>query len=174
MAKRHFGQLGVSILAVLIAGGCVEQSQSRRLNSAWADDCEKEVVVREYMAYHNDQGMLADMSIADIHFVPHTSYLSGTGEARLERYAELLARTGGRVNYDTRLRDKDLVAARVGVAKTFLAEALPSNKTIDVVLGLPGGRGMDAREAIAAEGVAKQPEPRENAYDLTGRSGSGG
>lgn len=119
-----------------------------------------------YYEHHNDQGMLADMSIADIHFVPHSSCLSGVGKVRLERYAELLSADGGTLHYDTLLTDNTLVDARLKVAKDFLAEAAPGTRPIDVLVGIAGGRGMSNKEATAAAGVAQQPEPRKSAYHL--------
>ncbi len=122
----------------------------------------------EFYAYHNDQGMIADMSIADIHFVPHSATLSGAGEARLGRYAELLASSGGTLNYDTKIQDDALVQARMAAAREFLALAYPSEHQIDVVAGLPGGRGMNVVEAAGGLAVAKQAEPRGTAYNLSG------
>lgn len=140
-----------------------------------SDDADRSTV-GEYFAYHNDQGMMADLSIADMHFIADSEHLNGTGEARLERYAELLATSGGKLYYDTRLDDHSLVAARLRVAKEFLLQVSPGSKRIDVVLGMPRGRGMDAVEAAAGRGVAQQPEPRDQAYHLAGtiQSGSSG
>jgi len=100
--------------------------------------------------------------------VPHSAHLSGTGEARLARYAELLADTGGTLNYDTSLRDKKLVEARLAAARKYLRQQVAGRHVIRVVLGMPGGRGMNAVEAAAAQDVAKQPEPRGTAYHLSG------
>ncbi len=122
----------------------------------------------EFYAYHNDQGMIADMSIADIHFVPHSATLSGTGEARLGRYAELLAGTGGTLTYDTKLKDDAMVQARLEAAREYLAVAYPSEQHVDVVVGLAGGRGMNVIESAGSLAVAKQAEPRGTAYNLSG------
>lgn len=122
--------------------------------------------ITEYYAYHNDQGMLADRSIADIHFVPQSTELSGTGIARLERYAELLASGGGTLYYDTAVGDKQLLNERLMTANAFLTDIGLSE--IRVVLGLPGGPGMGSNEAMGAAAVAQQPEPRGSAYSLEG------
>lgn len=148
----------------LAAVGC--QQQRQRLNAPPQGDAAHHAESAAYYAYHDDQGMLADMSIADIHFVPQTAELSGTGLARLERYAELLAATGGTIHYDTASRDQALIETRLATAKAFLKEAVPSARPIEVVVGLPGGRGMTAKESSAAKGVAEQPEKRERAYKL--------
>jgi hypothetical protein len=121
----------------------------------------------EVYTYHNDQGMMADRSLADIHFIPGSAELSGTGVARLERYAELLATSGGTLRYDTSLRDEALIKSRLDAAADFLRQALPGDKGIQVVVGLPGGRGMSAKEAKSGQDVAQQAESRDTAYRLT-------
>jgi len=168
MWRRLVGLLSVSLL---LGAGCSGMQDQERLNAPPQGESYARSNVAEYFAYHNDQGMMADMSIADIHFVPHSAELSGTGEARLERYAELLATTGGTLNYLTTLTDKKLIDTRLKTAKKFLESAIAGNQCIEVVLGLPGGRGMDAKKALAAQEVAMQPEPRENAYHLSDKTG---
>ncbi len=120
----------------------------------------------EYYAYHLDQGMLEDMSLADIHFVTHQAELSGAGEARLARYAELLATSGGELHYETTDPDEKLVVARLSQANEYLRKAVPGTRTILVMAGPARGRGMTAKEASLAKGIAKQPEPRKPAYHL--------
>lgn len=174
MAQWIARLLGIVSLFALSTAGCIEPEDTTSVNSPSYGDSEKRGTLAEYLAYHNDQGMLADLSITDIHFVSHSSQLSGTGVARLERYAELLASTGGTLNYNTKTRDKTLIEARLNTARTFLAEAFPSQHSIDVATGLPGGRGMVAKEAIGGQTVAKQAEPRGTSYNLGGRSGGTG
>lgn len=151
--------------------GCVAPDEPKRLNAPPQGAGHAHPKWAQLYVYHNDQGMMADRCISDVHFVPHTPDLSGAGVVRLERYAELLAMTGGTLNYDTALQDAGLLDARVQVAKDFLVEAMPSTQEIDVVVGLAGGRGMTAREAIAGRDVAQQPEPRGRAYHMGGESG---
>ncbi len=153
------------LASVMLASGCGEQKRER-LNSPPQGAADDHPRMAQVFAYHNDQGMLADMSIADIHFVPHTSDLSGVGEARLERYAELLATTGGSIRYDTGLRNEKLIAERLASAGRFLRQALPSTGTIEVATGLPGGRGMTVQESSSGRAVAHQAEPRQTAYYL--------
>jgi hypothetical protein len=166
----------VGLAAFLLAGGvvgCVEPTEPQQLNAPpqgagldgpqWGDA----------YTYHNDQGMMADRSIADLHFVPGTADLSGTGVARLERYAELLATTGGTLRYGPTIDDEIMIAERLATAQTFLAQAIPGAKEIEVVTGLPAGRGMGAQEAMPGRAVAQQPEPRGTAYHLSGSGGSG-
>lgn len=163
-----------SILAVTLAAGCHDPEPTITMNSPPGSEDTNRTTVGEYFAYHNDQGLMADLSIADMHFIADSEHLSGAGEARLERYAELLATSGGRLYYDTRMQDAPLVDARLRVAREFLMQVSPGSKRIDVVLGMPRGRGMDAVEAAAGRGVAQQPEARGPAYHLAGSIESGG
>ncbi len=172
---RRFCMAACVALTACIAmsvAGCGEKDHLR-LNAPPQGDAAKHPVIHEYFCYHNDQGMMADMSIADVHFIPHSADLSGTGQARLERYAELLASSGGTICYDTAVQDEKLVEARLATARAFLARTMPSVASIQVELGLPGGRGMAANEAIAGQAVAKQPEPRQTAYKLSDSDSSG-
>lgn len=177
MIARFYPVAGAMVcLAALVAGGlvgCVEPKDSSRLNAPPQGEGLEHPEWGDLYAYHLDQGMLADRSIADIHFVPGSADLSGTGIARLERYAELLATTGGTLQYDPTVRDEHLIEARVASAEAFLAQAIPSAKAINVVAGLAGGRGMSATEASDGKGVAQQAEKRERAYELAERGMSG-
>ncbi len=174
MSSRSFGLPAAVFLLGLFHGGCVKPSETKMLNAPPQGYSESRHRMAEFFAYHNDQGMIADMSIADIHFIPHQKQLSGTGEARLERYAELLATSGGTLTYETKLEDDILVEERIKIAREFLAQSIPSNNRIDVVLGISGGRGMDVAEAVAGQAVAKEAEPRGTAYNLSNSAQIGG
>jgi hypothetical protein len=152
---------------VLLWTGCV--ADKPRLNSPPTGYAEPAHPMRDLYTYHNDQGMIADLSIADIHFVPHTAEISGTGEARLERYAELLASSGGTIRYDPLITDEALIHARIEAANAFLKGAVPGTRRVVVAMGLAGGRGMTAKESFMAKDVAKQAEPRKAAYYLNDR-----
>ncbi|HKQ46697.1 MAG TPA: hypothetical protein VJZ71_01360 [Phycisphaerae bacterium] len=155
----------LAALGLCAACGCAANEYTR-LNSPPQGEAPCHPTWTDYYTYHNDQGMLADMSIADIHFVPHSTCLSGVGEARLERYAELLAARGGTLNYDTAMNDPKLLDARLQAARDFLAQACPGGQPVDVLVGPAGGRGMSNKEASEGAAVAQQAEPRKNAYYL--------
>lgn len=160
--------LTVVLLSALV--GCESEShvQANAPPQGYAPEHPR---ITHYFVYHNDQGMMADLSIADMHYIPHTTELSGAGEARLGRYAELLAMSGGTIHYDTLITDEKLTGARLAVAKAFLADTVPGARPIDVVLGGARGPGMRAQEAAAGAAVAEQPEQRGAAYHLTGSGG---
>jgi len=95
-----------------------------------------------------DNAMLADMAMADIHFVPHTSELNSLGERRLKRYAKLLEVYGGTLRYDTALRDRKLIDARIKHIREFLALEGIEPGRVAVVRDMPAGTGITAEEAI--------------------------
>src|SRR3972149_2058780 len=75
----------------------------------------------EHFTNMADNAMLHDMSVADIHFVPHTAELSGTGAARLNRMATLLDTYGGTVRYETFSTDEAIVKHRLEHVHEYLA-----------------------------------------------------
>lgn len=158
----------------LFAGtGCPPPPETKITNAPPGREVEDQPAVARYYASHNDRGLLASKAIVDAHFESDSDRLSGAGEVCLERFAELLADSGGTIRYDTAIADPNLVALRIATAKEYLAAiSLNPGAPIDVVQGPSGGRGMSARESIAGQGVAKQPEPRGNAYSLQGAGGS--
>lgn len=163
----RINRIGVGLLGVCVGlGAACERKAQTQMNAPPQGYAPEHSSSTDYFAYHNDQGMMADMSIADIHFIPHSADLSGTGVARLERYAELLSETGGTLNYDTALTDTMLIDRRMATAQAYLTKCMPQSKRVDIVLGMPGGPGMRAKEAIAGQNVAQQPETRERAYRL--------
>jgi hypothetical protein len=162
----------VASQALVLGGLACSVPDKERMNSPPIGYAEPQNSMSEYFAYHNDQGMIHDMSIADIHFVPHTAELSATGQARLERYSELLATRGGTIHYDPSVRDEKMVQARLDTANEFLKQTAPGTKTTTVALGLSGGRGMNTKEASLGKEVAKQPEGRQRAYRLKVESNS--
>ena len=168
MCRTIYRAILPSIAAAAILSGCHKPEPTITMNAPPGGDDGRRSSVSEFFAYHNDQGMMADLGIADMHFVSDSEHLNGTGEARLERYAELLATSGGKLYYDTKLDDSVLVNARMRVAREFLMQVSPGSKRVEIVLGMPRGRGMDAVESAAGRGVAQQPEPRGPAYHLTG------
>lgn len=164
MRINHVG-VGLLGICVALSAACERKAQTQ-MNAPPQGYAPEHPASTDYYAYHNDQGMMADMSIADIHFIPHSADLSGAGVARLERYAELLANSGGTLNYDTGSTDTMLIDRRMATAEAYLAKCMPDSKRVDIVLGMPGGPGMRSKESIAGQNVAQQPETRERAYRL--------
>jgi hypothetical protein len=112
---------------------------------------------REHLTNMADNAMLHDMSVADIHFVPHSAELSGTGAARLNRMATLLDAYGGTVRYETFITDEALVKQRLDNVREYLALTGCEMDRVSIKTMMSGGRGMMATKAIKvdAKGTAK-------------------
>jgi hypothetical protein len=145
------------LTGLLIVSGCNQSSQ--RLNAPPQGAAEQANPLQEQYVYMQDNALLADMSISDIHFVPHTAELNGLGARRLNRYAQLLAVYGGTLNYDTELKAGDpLVDQRLEHATEYLKLAGLNPDKFKIVVGLPGGRGLPADQAIKALDTAHTTE----------------
>jgi len=112
---------------------------------------------REHFTNMADNAMLQDMSVADIHFVPHTAELSGTGAARLNRMATLLDTYGGTVRYETFNTDEEMVKNRLDHVHEYLALTGCDMGRVQIKAMISGGRGMAATKAIQVDlkGAAK-------------------
>ncbi len=141
--------VSVSIGLVLVAASCNKPSD--RLNAPPQGACDYPSPLQESFAYMVDNAMLEDLSLADIHFVPHSDELNGTGARRLDRYAKLLTVYGGSIRYATSLTDDRLVEARMNNIRGYLATTGIASERIKISRDLPGGVGMTAREAIVAK-----------------------
>lgn len=98
--------------------------------------------------YMQDNALLSDMTLNDLHFVPHRPMLTSLGEDRLSRMASLVREYGGDIRYDTDLRDDALITQRVESIRQFLCELGLDSVAQKVAPGMSGGRGMEAAEAI--------------------------
>jgi hypothetical protein len=100
------------------------------------------------MNYMVDNAMLYDMSVGDVHFVPHSAQVNSLGARRLNRYAELLQGIGGTVHYDGGPGDDPLTQSRVATIRDYLATAGLDMKSVTVEAGVSRGRGARASDAI--------------------------
>ena len=95
-----------------------------------------------------DNALLADMTMLDYHFQPQRTMLTSLGEQRLSRLASLMQTYGGSVRFSTSLTDQALIDARVQTMRKFLGECGLPTTTELVSVGMAGGEGMDAGQAI--------------------------
>ncbi|MCO6436636.1 MAG: hypothetical protein J5J06_06065 [Phycisphaerae bacterium] len=111
-----------------------------------------------YLAVMAENAMRQDMTVSDLHFVPHTAELNGTGVNRLDRMAQSLNTYGGTLHYDTVESDDVLVNARLDNIREYLALTGVNMDNVDVMTGISQGRTMPATEAmrIMEAGTAKQ------------------
>ena len=110
-----------------------------------------------HLTYMADNAMLHDMAIADLHFVPHTDELNGTGAARLDRLAILLDVYGGAVRYETFTTDGELVDRRLAHVRDYLATTGCDMSRVEVKAMISGGRGLPADEAVEILEAGTEP-----------------
>jgi len=95
---------------------------------------------------HNAE--LADMCLADIHFLPNRAVLNSNGTQRLSHLAWLMDQYGGSIKLDLEEPDSPVARERIQTVQNYLrAWGLPESK-IQVSLGLAESKGMEATEAI--------------------------
>jgi hypothetical protein len=146
MSSRVYLGLVVVVMVVLV-GAC--QEGTRRLHAPPQGPSDKPHPIQDDLVYMADNAKLSDMCVVDIHFVPHTSFLSGTGERCLNRYAELLMRIGGTIHYEPSVDiESELVDARVQSIEAFLADAGLDMAKVEVKAGLNRGRRSPATDSI--------------------------
>lgn len=155
------------LLAVLglLFGGC--QKPVTRLNAPPHGTAEVTSDLHDTYEHMTDNALLADMSIGDIHFLPHRPMLNSLGEQRLGRLAALLNMYGGTVRFDTGVRDETLVEERTESIMGYLASKGVDTTSNILTRDLPGGRGVDAAQAIlirANEGVYKPRKKSEGDF----------
>lgn len=116
---------------------------------SWAPDVgERRGKYTSHLSYMVDNAILSDMSVADIHFIPHTSELSGVGEARLARMAKLLNTYGGTVRYETKLDDETMIQERLDHVREYLALTGCDMSRVRLATMMAGGCGMPGDEAV--------------------------
>ena len=135
-----------SIAAGLACGAC--QKPSVRLNAPPHGTAEEASPLRAEFVQMEDNALLADMCVTDVHFVPHRAMLNALGEERLARLAALLEVYGGSVRFSTDETDAKLTDERVARIREYLTEVGVDTSAERVAVGLPSDPGMDARQAI--------------------------
>lgn len=138
--------LVTSIAAALLCAGCSEPE--KRLNAPPHGRSAATSDLQGTFVYMHDNALLADMTVSDVHFLPHRPVLSTVGEERVSRLAQLLDAYGGTIRFNSDETDKELRGARLETVRRHLADA-GLDTTAEIVRDdLPGGRGMDAGEAV--------------------------
>lgn len=152
--KRLFSVLWLSLFAIMTA--CNRDITTTQMQHTRMDTMME--TPRAHFTYMVDNALLHDMSIAEIHFVPHTRELSGTGIARLDRMAMMLDTYGGTVRYETDVTDEAFVQKRLDHVHEYLATTGCDMSRVEVKAMMSGGRGMSAVKALAAEVKAAEVE----------------
>ena len=124
--------------------------------------------------YMTDTALLADMTVCDMHFLPHRALLNDLGEQRLSRLASLMEAYGGAIYFSTDLQSEDLIAERMNTIVDFLAQAGIDTYQEVVVCDLPGGEGMESKQALVIyenEGMYKPGKRQSASSDMDTDSG---
>lgn len=146
-------------LTGLLSSGCAEYS--KRLNAPPHGQPVETSDMQGTFVYMTDNALLADMTVSDIHFLPHRAQLSALGEQRLARLVSLMQAYGGTIRFNSSLTDQELIRSRLATVRDFLAEAGVDTTAEVVREDLPGGRGMDAVEVILIKAGEATYTPRE-------------
>jgi len=154
MNLNRIGVLMVALAMTIATIGCEEDLKANR-DRLTGQPIEPRVQHRFYRPMTMNAAM-HDMSVADIHFVPHTDELNGLGVTRLSDLAIILDRYGGTVRYETFVKDRDRVNARLASIERYLTETGIDMTHVEVASKLSGGRGMTAKDAIAAKKKAAE------------------
>jgi len=144
--RHKLAGLTIALALVVTAASCHEGERERQtLKQARESQPISLTTAHTTMA---DNARLWDMSIADVHFVPHTTELSNTGAERLERMAPYLDTYGGTIRYETYATDESLVAARMEHVREFLMTTQCDMERVEIKAMMAGGRMINATKAI--------------------------
>ncbi len=143
---RLSGHTTPFLALALVSTACTNLSSTTDIQVAKMDEMKSSY--GKYFTYMVDNAILSDMSVADVHFVPHHSELNGIGAARLERMADLLNAYGGVVRYETTSKDEALIAQRIKHVREFLVLVGCESDDFEVAVLPAGGRGMPGQEAV--------------------------
>jgi hypothetical protein len=155
-------------LSTLFCAAC--QQPAARLNAPPHGKTQRPSEMQSMYTYMLDNGMLEDMSVADVHFVPHRARLNSLGETRLTRLAELLQEYGGTIRFSTNETEAELVNARADSIREFLCAAGIDTTREVLERNLPGGRGMLATEAILIKANEATYHPKKKAGSTGGEA----
>ncbi len=131
---------------VFAAAACNNDQASSKMQSARMDATKAQY--GSHFTYMTDNAILRDMSVADIHFIPHSAELSGVGEIRLSRMAHLLNTYGGTVRYETLAPDEAMIKQRLAHVREYLVLSGCNMERVVITTGMAGGRGMPGDEAV--------------------------
>ena len=147
MQKTMGKWCGLAVVAMFLGGGCddMKKPEEKMLQAPF-----NPTAMHRFHDPMVDNAAAYDMSVADIHFVPHTSHLNDLGVRRLDRLAVILEKYGGTVRYETHSTDKDANVARLAEVGRYLSDLDLDMAKVEIVEGMSGGRGMSATDAVAA------------------------
>ncbi len=148
-SKQKKFQIVVGFAAVVVVVGCSQKTQTTTQRTEALMD-ETLANPKAYLTAMVDNAMIHDMTMADMHFVPHTEELNGTGVNRLDRLALYLDTYGGKVRYETYSTDQEMIAQRMKHVHEYLELTGCDMTRVDIVAAISGGRLTPANQTIEA------------------------
>jgi len=150
----------VCLVACCSLIGCTEPSE--RLNAPPQGPVDRPNELQPFFAYMVDNSMMSDVSIADVHFVPHTTELNSLGTTRLARMSTFLDIYGGTVRYETRSGEEDVVNRRLDHVRDFLATTGIDMSRVEVMVAMAGSNQTSAVDATEAAAKFKEWSTAQN------------
>lgn len=139
-------RLAALALLTMVLTGCT--TPGKRLNSPPHGRAEVTTDLQGTFTYMADNATLTMMTVNDNHFVPGRAMLNSQGRQRLDRLASLIDAYGGQIRFNTDSQDHTLNGQRMNAIRAHLAETGVATGGDLVVMGMPGGEGSLAEEAI--------------------------
>ncbi len=131
-----------------IPAGCSQPAE--RLNAPPQGDSAHRNEMQAFYTYMTDNATMSDSSLADIHFVPHTTELNSLGTTRLSRMAQIMDTYGGTVRYETHLADEEMVDERLAHVRDYLATTGIDLDRVEVLVAMAGSAHVHSDEAFEA------------------------
>lgn len=170
------GGITFFLVGMVIWVGC--ETPPERLNSPPQGATERTSDMSDTYVFMVDNALLEEMSMAPVHFVPHTFELNATGVRRLARYAEILQVYGGTLRYSGVTDEESLAEGRIDQMRGFLIAQGLADDQFDIMRAMAGNSDMRASEAIAARaastGGASEEGGEEEGMDLSAMLGGKG
>lgn len=157
--RISFGLWMVGAVAVLGAG-CEEKALTGVRMTEERMDANK-AAERVYLNVMAENAMRHDMTISDLHFVPHTADLNGTGTNRLDRMASSLNTYGGILRYETMMSDDTIVNARMSNVREYLSLLGVDMDRVEVKTMISGGSTTPATQAMKIMEAGTNPQAQQ-------------
>ena len=135
-----------ALALVMVCGAC--QKPTPRLNAPPHGVAEEACELQDTFNHMIDNGLLVDMTISDIHFMPHRPILNALGQERISRLAQIMDMYGGVIRFNTDVRDESLIAQRTEAIMTALEDAGLDTSQEVLRRDMAGGDGLDAAQCI--------------------------
>jgi hypothetical protein len=162
--------LVIALALVVCSAGC--QQPAQRLNAPPHGYAERQADLAVEYAHMIDNALLENMTISDVHFLPHRAQLNSLGEERVARLALLMELYGGTIRFSTN-ETEELAAARTRTILEFLEDTGAEVTAQSLVPDMAGGRGIDAAQAVLIRKYEATYQPKKGSGSGSGAATSG-